>query len=69
MNVLDTEHIDKHTENSLRAMIECQTSKSINSCFKCKENLLVCDVRKQYVKDIFNSMNPDIENTNNGFEF
>ena len=68
MTTQDVEHIDKHTEISLRAMINCQTSKSINSCFKCSE-LLECDVRKQYVKDIYNSMNPDIENTNNGFEF
>ena len=64
----DTEHIDKHTEHSLERMKECQVSKSINSCFKCKEQMLVCDIRKQYVKDVYLSMGMT-DDVKQGFNF
>jgi len=69
MTMQDTEHIDKHTEHSLERMKECQASKSINSCFKCKEQMLVCDIRKQYVKDVYKLMNPNFDKDTNGFNF
>lgn len=68
MTMQDTEHIDKHTEHSLDLMIKCQASKSINSCFKCSE-MFRCDTRKQYVKEVYLSLNPNMEDNKTGFEF
>jgi len=49
-------------------MKECQASKSINSCFKCSE-MFRCDTRKQYVKEVYLSLNPNMEDSQTGFEF
>jgi len=59
---------NKDSIQSLQELKECQTSKSINSCFKCSE-MFTCDLRKQYVKDVYLSMNPNMEDNKIGFEF
>lgn len=68
MTIQDTEDFDRRLGDSLEALISCQRNKNIASCFKCSQ-LLVCDVRKQYVKEVYISMNPNMEDRTNGFEF
>ena len=53
--------------DSLEAMKECQVSKSINSCFKCSQ-MLVCDIRSKYVKDVYLSMGMT-DDVKQGFNF
>jgi len=59
---------NKDSIQSLQELKECQASKYMNSCFKCSQ-MLVCDIRKQYVKDVYLSMNPNMEDKQTGFEF
>jgi nitrate reductase cytochrome c-type subunit len=44
---------------------ECQVSKNINSCMRCKE-ILNCKTRDQYIKAVYESMN---KGSGGGFEF
>lgn len=39
-----------------------------NSCIQCKE-FFNCDTRSEYVKSVYTSMNPNMEDKNNGFKF
>jgi len=52
-------------EKRLKEIKECQASKEIDSCFKCKE-IIGCEVRKIYVKAVYESMN---KGQGGGFEF
>jgi hypothetical protein len=44
---------------------ECQTSQGLNSCIPC-EKIFNCDIRKTYVKAVYESMN---KGSGGGFEF
>ncbi|PAF49459.1 hypothetical protein BKH41_02000 [Helicobacter sp. 12S02232-10] len=43
-------------EEKLLFLKNCQQEKSLQSCFKC-EKILDCQVRKDYVKAVYESMN------------
>ncbi len=49
----------------LEALKACQQGKSLASCLKC-EAILECEVRKQYVNAVYESMN---KGAGGGFEF
>lgn len=40
----------------LKILQECQKNKEIKSCLKCDE-ILNCEIRKEYVKAVYESMN------------
>lgn len=47
------------------ALKTCQQSNNIKSCMPCK-SFLDCNLRKQYVQEVYNSMN---KGKTGGFEF
>ena len=49
----------------LEELRTCQQEKGLESCLKC-EAILECEVRKQYVNAVYESMN---KGTGGGFEF
>ncbi len=52
-------------EQKLAELKECQKNKNVNSCMKC-ELTFECDLRKAYVKAVYESMN---KGQGGGFEF
>ena len=50
----------------IKELQECQAKNSLNSCMKCDE-FLKCELRKEYVLSVYQSMNEDIQN--GGFNF
>lgn len=55
-------------QSELDLLIKCQESKFRTSCFGCK-NMFTCDIRSKYVDAVYESMNPNINDSNTGFEF
>lgn len=51
----------------IKEIKECQESKKIKSCSSCNNEYYSCLVRLDYVKSVYTSMNPDLNN--GGFEF
>jgi len=49
----------------LEELKACQQDKGLKSCLKC-EAILECEVRRQYVNAVYESMN---KGTGGGFEF
>ncbi|MDR3346950.1 MAG: hypothetical protein LBS73_07220 [Campylobacteraceae bacterium] len=60
---LDEYHIKLKNEGDI--LTECQKSKSLESCFEC-DKIFECDVRKKYVKAVYESMS---HGQGGGFEF
>jgi len=52
-------------EKKLQELKECQQKSSLKSCFPCSQ-LLECQLRKEYVKAVYESMN---KGSGGGFEF
>ena len=52
-------------EEMLQKLQKCQQDKGYNSCSLC-ESYLVCDLRSEYVKAVYNSMS---KGDTGGFEF
>lgn len=46
-------------------LVECQKEHGLKSCFSC-EKLLDCDIRRDYVKAVYESMS---KGESGGFEF
>jgi len=42
-------------DDAKQALIECQTSKGLESCLNCSE-LIGCPIRTQYVRSVYESM-------------
>lgn len=55
-------------KKELQDLKKCQTSKGYNSCFRC-DKLLKCNIRSEYVKAVYKSMNIDYTDSKKGFEF
>ncbi len=55
----------RRLEEKLVELIECQNSKEFNTCTKCTL-FFECEVRKSYIKAVYESMNKGSEG---GFEF
>ena len=56
---------EEELETITLALKTCQESNSIKSCMPCI-SFLDCNLRKQYVLDVYNSMN---KGNTGGFEF
>ena len=56
---------DKALEIKLQVLQQCQASHSISDCFDC-DKLLACDLRREYVKAVYESMS---KGSMGGFEF
>ncbi|MDO5045890.1 hypothetical protein [Campylobacter sp.] len=52
-------------EEQTQILKECQTQKNLKSCFGC-ENLFDCEIRKNYVDAVYNSM---AKGSTGGFDF
>ena len=52
-------------EDELKKLQICQKEKNIDSCLKC-EHTLNCDIRKNYILAVYESMN---KGSGGGFEF
>jgi len=52
-------------KEKLEILLECQESSGVDSCMKCQK-ILECDIRKEYVNAVYESMN---KGTGGGFEF
>lgn len=55
-------------QKELDDLIICQSSKGYTSCFSCF-SMFTCKTRKTYVSAVYESMNPNINDKNTGFEF
>ena len=64
MNTYNSEPEDEIDSITL-ALKTCQESNSLKSCMPC-ESFLGCNLRKQYVLSVYNSMN---KGNTGGFEF
>ena len=52
-------------EEKLAKLKQCQEKKQFSSCFECKD-IFVCEIRKDYVNAVYESMN---KGSGGGFEF
>lgn len=52
-------------ESQIKVLEQCQVAKLVDSCMKC-DQILLCQVRKEYIKAVYESMN---KGTGGGFEF
>jgi len=52
-------------QEAIASLQECQNSRNLTSCFDC-EKLLDCEIRNNYVKAVYESMN---KGQTGGFEF
>ena len=52
-------------EEQIKILKQCQDSKQLSSCSKC-EQFLECQIRQQYIKAVYESMN---KGSGGGFEF
>lgn len=52
-------------QESQKALEECQTSKSVDSCLKCPE-IIGCEIRNHYVRSVYESMS---KGSTGGFDF
>ncbi|MBL0686488.1 MAG: hypothetical protein JJV95_01950 [Sulfurospirillum sp.] len=55
----------ENLKNRKKELQECQKDKKIDSCMKC-EKLFKCEIRKNYVKSVYESMS---HGKTGGFEF
>ena len=56
---------DDELESTTLALKNCQKSNNLKSCIPCT-SFLDCNLRKQYVLEVYNSMN---KGNTGGFEF
>jgi len=66
--VEDNKELDKWQlalEAKLKELYECQEKEGLKSCFDCPK-LFDCQLRKEYVKAVYESMN---KGSGGGFEF
>ena len=61
----ELDEYEKALEVQLLKLQECQSQKKLDSCMKC-DLLLDCEVRNEYVKAVYMSMNKGVTG---GFEF
>ncbi len=54
-------------EDKIKEIKECQESREIKTCSSCNDEYYSCLIRLDYVKSVYTSMNPDLNN--GGFEF
>jgi hypothetical protein len=61
---------EERLRKSILNVKECQKSKSYTSCMICP-SILECDIRTEYVRGVYKSMNPNIfdDSDNAGFSF
>ncbi|MGB2552427.1 MULTISPECIES: hypothetical protein [unclassified Campylobacter] len=52
-------------DNQIDILKSCQSQKNLTSCFAC-ENLFECEIRKNYVDAVYNSMS---KGSTGGFDF
>ena len=52
---------------SLVELVECQEMRN-TTCYKCI-NTFLCNIRSNYVKEVYLSMNPDLDKKDEGFNF
>lgn len=52
-------------QEAIASLQECQNSRNLTSCFDC-EKLFDCEIRSNYVKTVYESMN---KGQTGGFEF
>lgn len=50
------DQFDIKLNEELQNLQECQKNKNLDSCLKC-ENIMECELRKEYVKAVYESMN------------
>ncbi len=62
-NIVDK--FEQKLQIELKNLHDCQNDHKIDSCMKC-ENIIGCEIRKLYVKAVYESMN---KGRNGGFEF
>ena len=53
---------------SLIKLNKCQYEHNINSCMQCIK-FIDCNTRKDYVKEVYLSMNPNLDKKDEGFNF
>lgn len=56
---------DVKLDHQLEIIYKCQQDHNVDSCMKC-EKLLNCEIRDNYVKAVYESMN---KGSGGGFEF
>lgn len=56
----------KQFDLKLKELKECQIKNNFDSCMKCDE-FLKCELRKEYVLSVYQSMNEDMKQ--GGFDF
>lgn len=59
------DEFELHLDKMLKELRECQSEKEFETCSLC-ELFLECELRKQYVDAVYNSMN---KGYTGGFEF
>ncbi|MCW9025984.1 MAG: hypothetical protein OQJ77_01595 [Thiovulaceae bacterium] len=64
-NQNELDKFEIHLESKIQEIQECQQNKTLESCSKC-EHYLACELRKDYVKAVYNSMS---KGDTGGFEF
>ncbi len=59
------DEFELHLEKKLKELQNCQKEKNLSTCSKC-EIFLECELRKEYVDAVYNSMS---KGDTGGFEF
>ncbi|RLA73881.1 MAG: hypothetical protein DRG11_06735 [Epsilonproteobacteria bacterium] len=62
---MNEEKIDETLEQNIITLKQCQKDKKLDTCSDC-DSVINCDIRKAYVKAVYDSMNKD---KTGGFEF
>lgn len=62
---IENNQFEARLDEAKATLEECQKSKSYDSCMQC-EALLECEIRKTYVKTVYESMS---KGQGGGFEF
>lgn len=57
---------EEKLDANIKELKECQAKNSLNSCMNC-DLFLKCDLRKDYVLSVYQSMNEDMKQ--GGFDF
>ena len=55
IKIAQKDRFELEMDNKKEILQNCQSDKGLNSCFNCNE-LFNCQIRKDYVDDVYNSM-------------
>jgi hypothetical protein len=65
VQISSDDSFEKELEGKTEELKECQSKLEVDSCLKC-DKILECQLRKEYVKVVYMSMN---KGDSGGFEF